>query len=438
MNFDYIYIYLAILNLLVFMRNWNYINFINPFVSFYFGYFLFVVLGGFYDGHGHLYTIKYEVKLYVIIALYIILITGLINKYILCAFTKINCNDFTKVPLTKVISPTVNKRLDLTMRIAYIFGILLTLIAFSKMSVIPMLSDNVHYYRVAELHGKGYLFHPSRILIFISLTYFSVLYVSTKRISLLYLIGMSLLAFIILLGYGIRAEALKAIAFPSLIIILTYLKPRLKEGLIILVLALAFFTFNGMLQYFRHYGLTNQIDILALLEFGWSNVGHRFWVQLENLQHIVNSIPQGALNGSTYLNDLGMLIPGPNVTGGVILKEYIGLEFSGGGITPTILGEGYANFGLYIAFIFIFLLVNILNIIYFFIYKIVLENRHKGGITLLVTIFFIFGFSSYGFASTTLMGLIVVNFMPLLAVVTLVVLIYLSLEIFSRKKRLLK
>lgn len=50
-------------------------------------------------------------------------------------------------------------------------------------------------------------------------------------------------------------------------------------------------------------------------------------------------------HGYTYLINLIMLKPGPDLDFTLWLKEMVGFSFSGGGITPTIIGEFYINFG---------------------------------------------------------------------------------------------
>ena len=105
------------------------------------------------------------------------------------------------------------------MFIVFLLGVGLSVIAFAMMNEIPAFSSDVHTARIQELSGKGFLFHPSRILIFISITYFSLLYLKTKSISLMSLLILIVTGFLILWGYAIRAEALKTIIF----IILIYL-----------------------------------------------------------------------------------------------------------------------------------------------------------------------------------------------------------------------
>lgn len=51
-----------------------------------------------------------------------------------------------------------------------------------------------------------------------------------------------------------------------------------------------------------------------------------------------------------------MLLPGPDPDFTMWLKEQTGIMFSGGGLTPTILGEFYLNFGFSAIFIGMFIL----------------------------------------------------------------------------------
>lgn len=78
----------------------------------------------------------------------------------------------------------------------------------------------------------------------------------------------------------------------------------------------------------------------------------------QNLNYVFRAFPERVpfQNGYTYLINLIMLKPGPDLDFTLWLKEKIGISFSGGGITPTILGEFYINFGTLGIFIGMFLL----------------------------------------------------------------------------------
>ena len=49
--------------------------------------------------------------------------------------------------------------------------------------------------------------------------------------------------------------------------------------------------------------------------------------------------------GLTYVKNLFTLLPGAQLDVTLWLKEVMGFEFSGGGVTPTLAGEAYINFG---------------------------------------------------------------------------------------------
>ena len=72
------------------------------------------------------------------------------------------------------------------------------------------------------------------------------------------------------------------------------------------------------------------------------------FVNCINLKYVFTAFPSRVpfQYGYTYLINFIMLLPGPDPDFTMWLKEMLGLSFSGGGVTPTILGEFYINFGL--------------------------------------------------------------------------------------------
>ena len=66
-----------------------------------------------------------------------------------------------------------------------------------------------------------------------------------------------------------------------------------------------------------------------------------------NLKYIQEVFPNKVnyKYGYTYLINIIMLKPGPDLDFTLWLKEVLGLKFAGGGVTPTIIGEFYINFG---------------------------------------------------------------------------------------------
>lgn len=85
-----------------------------------------------------------------------------------------------------------------------------------------------------------------------------------------------------------------------------------------------------------------------------------------NINYIYDTFPKkyDFQFGKTFLINIEMMLPGPDLDFTLWLRQCIGVEFSGGGVTPTVLGEGYINFGFLGAMLLMFLtgwLANILN-----------------------------------------------------------------------------
>lgn len=83
----------------------------------------------------------------------------------------------------------------------------------------------------------------------------------------------------------------------------------------------------------------------------------QLFVGAQNLNYVFNAFPENISfqHGYTYFINLLMLRPGPDLDYTLWLKQVLGIEFSGGGITPTILGEFYMNFGYWGIYIGMFL-----------------------------------------------------------------------------------
>jgi len=77
-----------------------------------------------------------------------------------------------------------------------------------------------------------------------------------------------------------------------------------------------------------------------------------------NLNYVFRTFPTKLpfQHGSTYFINIKMLLPGPDLDFTLWLKEQVGISFSGGGLTPTVLGEFYMNFGYKSIFVGMFLL----------------------------------------------------------------------------------
>lgn len=107
------------------------------------------------------------------------------------------------------------------------------------------------------------------------------------------------------------------------------------------------------------------LSLLQVFRTNMSNSNTKFNVQIYNnlqvnsinLNYIFNAFPS-SINfqyGKTFLINIKMLLPGDDDDFTLWLKKSLKLDFSGGGVTPTILGEAYMNFGYFGIILIMFL-----------------------------------------------------------------------------------
>ena len=96
-----------------------------------------------------------------------------------------------------------------------------------------------------------------------------------------------------------------------------------------------------------------------------------FTTNLFNLNRVFYVFPKEVdfQYGDTYLINFRMLMPGPDADFTLWLKENLNMDFDGGGVTPTIFGEFYLNFGYPGIFIGMFLFGLLLNLLDYFLYS---------------------------------------------------------------------
>lgn len=115
--------------------------------------------------------------------------------------------------------------------------------------------------------------------------------------------------------------------------------------------------YQGRLNFRKTIPVISLLLIFAIAFGAWRNqsnlysiykiVRAQLFVGAQNLNYVTNTFPMTMpfQHGYTYLINLIMLKPGPDLDFTLWLKEVLGISFSGGGVTPTILGEFYMNFG---------------------------------------------------------------------------------------------
>jgi oligosaccharide repeat unit polymerase len=159
---------------------------------------------------------------------------------------------------------------------------------------------------------------------------------------------------IVMLGYGNRVPFIYFV-FP-LAVMLAVTTKKLGSGRIIAV-AVSLLGLMGALAAWRVYNTEDMAssyqyrDAVATgdsLAIAWSAISHYTQVVPENAMLVKNVIDSGAMPlqfGSTYFTLFASVLPGKQISPDMMLKELNGVQFLGGGIPPTLAGEGYMNFG---------------------------------------------------------------------------------------------
>lgn len=221
----------------------------------------------------------------------------------------------------------------------YGVGVLAMGYFFLRVGGVPLLFSDAENSRISVRAGSAYL----PLLAYGGLMTGSLSLIAHAR-GWKGLAGAGLLAFlgtIVLLGGGFRAPAMKLLVGAFIVfayvtrsrIPLTWLA-MLGSGALLLV---------GLLGFFRSQAaLTTDLSLIVRLGV-W-----RFFVNnLYVLELIFNHFPtfDRFMLGRSYLIDAITLLPGPQDHFGFWLKERMGMVFDGGGVTQTIVGEFYLNFG---------------------------------------------------------------------------------------------
>lgn len=218
-----------------------------------------------------------------------------------------------------------------------------------------LFGDNIYSDRIAALSGNGLIFFISQFpIIIVPMLY--ILYKRTNRYKIDFII-ITVVSTIVLLVSGFRSPVLTMyvclllvvfsknnISYKKLIIIgLTFI--LLVQGMGIYRKKMSNFDVNnGLFQYLTIEYSTNCLNI-----------------------HYIKNVFPNKINyqyGRTYLINLKMLLPGDDPDYTLWLKNKMGLEFAGGGITPTILGDLYLNYGEKLMYVGMFIYGIFGNIIY--------------------------------------------------------------------------
>ena len=211
------------------------------------------------------------------------------------------------------------------------------------------LGGNIENTRVTAMQGNGILVYLSWLGIIANCMYFEL--VLKKKGKLRFFIITSAISIMLSLILGYRSRLIIYV----LIILIMYNKVKKIKNFYVIVIAIMGVIGVALLGILRSQvsNIENNSlfkEILIILDTGSTNI-----------QYMFNYFPEKVpfQYGYTFLINVLMLLPGPDVDFTLWLKEKINIDFAGGGITPTILGEFYINFG-YIGIFIGFILLGVL------------------------------------------------------------------------------
>ena len=205
--------------------------------------------------------------------------------------------------------------------------------------------------RVAAISGSGALLYTAQVSILLVCMLFDI-YIETRKdlrplISKFTMIFVTVVSSATLIVSGFRAPV--GTLFICMIVMYAG-KKKMPMGRIV---------FYGLLCII---GVSVLGAIRTTMSGGVSSTLTSFFTSLYvgniNINYMYNTFP-GKVDfqyGYTYLINFLMLLPGPDLDFTLWLKEQVGITFSGGGLTPTIIGEFYINFGEAFIFIGLFIL----------------------------------------------------------------------------------
>ncbi|QWG36137.1 O-antigen polymerase [Bacillus mycoides] len=307
-----------------FMNFMNVVSFFNIFMLFFI--FLGVIVSPLYED---VLVISNKTILFLALS-YLAFTLGIViaetNKRKVKFYHKINLSENWKRKESKLVA-----------RIFFLIGIFLGLYYFKQVGTVPLLVENADSFRVQAKEGKSMLY-----LLIVSFIYVAsiVRFVSVSKFSvgLIPDICLFFISFLVILGMGYRGQAF----YLLLLIFLVYLIRRNKKlnFVAISIFSLVLLSFIAITGYYRSSG-SLEIDLLGIYKVTmW-----RFFVNVYNLETLISGIHSDYMIGKSYIMDFITILPGYQPSSQIYLKDYLGMVFEGGGITYTLFGEFYLNWG---------------------------------------------------------------------------------------------
>ena len=208
-------------------------------------------------------------------------------------------------------------------------------------------SNNVYSGRMAAISGSGLLINIIQLPIVVIPILYEMLGKGKNEMRKLEFAIYFVISSISILVLGFRAPLMLMLMILTIMIIK---KKKFKQTTIVIMVISLLLLASGLDL------LRDKNPFTSLSKDGQVSNSHPVMVNAFNLDRVTTTFPKVMpyQKGYTYLINFIMLKPGPDPDFTLWVKKAVNLEFEGGGVTPTINGEFYINFGLtgvYIGFI---------------------------------------------------------------------------------------
>lgn len=308
-------------------------NIFNPFVYFFWTYFLFCFSALFYrDIYTYALTISDKTIIIVSLGLIFLSAGGILANH----STK---KTESHKPIESLIAEA-SKAISTKSGLVYILiaiPIALSILFTIKAGKILWLSDSFDDERIVLRQGAGWI-----SILGISSAYVATIYSALhfyKKKSLIKLLVTTIALSLCAISYGNRAPGFEIIVIGGIFIWISLFKRvTLTHFTAGFITTLALVMILGVIRQ----GLDFNFESV------YKQMLWRPFTNIQNTEWIISFIPyyHDFFYGKSILIDLAVLMPGYQPNFGTYMKEVMGKEFSGGSITLSFLGQAYSDFGL--------------------------------------------------------------------------------------------
>ena len=219
---------------------------------------------------------------------------------------------------------------------------------------VPILAADAENARVEMKAGLGFLVTPA---IFASqlggLALFAYYVIKNDRVKVFLAFLIIMVLAITLLGFGYRSHAVSMLLLSF--VIYCYIRFGRLPIINTIVVSIIILVSIGVLGLVRRGQANLASNIASVAKYGVQRV---MLINPMVVERIMMQFPQQTdfLYGESIWVDFRSLLPGADEGSGIFLKRMLGMEFSGGGVTPSFPGEIYVNFSWLGVLLFSFLI----------------------------------------------------------------------------------